>query len=200
MQCVIKLSLKVDHNSSKLGLATMTVEDNGIGISSDRLSEIFQMFSQVDDSLGRGQAGLGIGLTLVKTLVELHRGTVVAESDGAGKGSLFTVRIPLTSPATDMIAEEPAKEWPICDRTYQVLVVEDMRALRTIMARLLKKLGHRVHVAEDGLAALESMTQVTPDVIFSDISILRCLHIDSRSLIRRTLPEELSWNSEGSPT
>jgi PAS domain S-box-containing protein len=169
--CVIKLSLKVDHKSSELGLATLTVEDNGIGISSDRLSEIFQMFAQVDDSLGRGQTGLGIGLTLVKTLVELHRGTVVAESDGIGKGSLFTVCIPLASPDTDMVVEEPAKEWPICDRTFQVLVVEDMRALRTIMARLLEKLGHRVHVAEDGLAALESITQVKPDVIFSDISM-----------------------------
>jgi len=88
--CVIRLSLKVDHKASESGTATMTIEDNGIGISSDRLNEIFQMFAQVDDSVGRGQAGLGIGLTLEKTLVELHRGSVVAESDGEGKGSLFT--------------------------------------------------------------------------------------------------------------
>jgi len=168
---VIKLSLKIDHSACGSGLATMTVKDNGIGISPDRLSEIFQMFAQVDDSLGRGQAGLGIGLTLVKTLVELHRGTVVAESDGEGKGSLFTVRLPLASPATDTVADEPTKTWPICERTFQVLVVEDMKALRTIMLRLLEKLGHRVQVAEDGLAALECMTQVRPDVIFSDISM-----------------------------
>ena len=169
--CVIKLSLKIDHSAGGSGLATMTVEDNGIGISPNRLSEIFQMFAQVDDSLGRGQAGLGIGLTLVKTIVELHRGTVVAESDGKGKGSLFTVRLPLASPATDIVADEPTKTWPICERTFQVLVVEDMKALRTIMLRLLEKLGHRVQVAEDGLTALEYMTQVTPDVIFSDISM-----------------------------
>lgn len=169
--CVIKLSLSVEGDPAENGMATMKVEDNGIGISSDRLGEIFQMFAQVDDALGRGQAGLGIGLTLVKTLVELHRGTVIAESDGFGKGSVFTVRIPLANPAVAIIPDEPAKEWPICDRSFQVLVVEDMRALRTIMARLLEKLGHRVQVAEDGLAALESMTQVTPEVIFSDISM-----------------------------
>jgi len=173
--CVIRLSVQINHQASETGVAMMTIEDSGIGISPDRLSEIFQMFAQVDDSLGRGQAGLGIGLTLVKTLVELHRGTVVAESDGEGKGSLFTVRLPLTNPATDIDVDvdvdEPIKLWPICERTFQVLVVEDMRALRTIMSRLLEKLGHRVQVAEDGLAALESMTQVKPDVIFSDISM-----------------------------
>lgn len=169
--CVIKVSLCAEHKAEGQGFATMSITDNGIGISRDRLSEIFQMFAQVDDSLGRGQAGLGIGLTLVKTLVELHRGTVVAHSDGVGKGSEFTVKIPLAVPQIEVSPEEPVKEWPICDRTFQVLVVEDMRALRTILARLLEKLGHRVQVAEDGLSALESMTQVTPDVIFSDISM-----------------------------
>ena len=169
--CVIKLALSRDRESAGQAIAMMTIEDNGIGISADRLSEIFQMFAQVDDSLGRGQAGLGIGLTLVKTLVELHGGTVIAESDGVGKGSKFTVQIPLAAPTEDSIEDVPVKEWPICERSFQVLVVEDMRALRTIMARLLEKLGHRVQVAEDGLAALESITQVIPDVIFSDISM-----------------------------
>ena len=168
---VIKLSLETEHKSGELGTARMTIMDNGIGISEERLSEIFQMFAQVDDSLGRGQAGLGIGLTLVKTLVELHQGTVVAQSNGVGKGSEFTVRIPLADPSLEHDQNVPTKEKPICNRTFQVLVVEDMRALRTIMARLLEKLGHRVQVAEDGLSALESMTQVTPEVIFSDISM-----------------------------
>ena len=169
--CVIKLSLSMDRESVEQDMAMMTIEDNGIGISAERLGEIFQMFAQVDDSLGRGQAGLGIGLTLVKTLVELHRGTVLAESDGVGKGSRFTVRLPLAAPNDKSIDETPAKEWPICERSFQVLVVEDVRALRTIMARLLEKLGHRVRVAEDGLAALESIAQVIPEVIFSDISM-----------------------------
>ena len=169
--CVIKLSLSMDRESVEQDMAMMTIEDNGIGISAERLGEIFQMFAQVDDTLGRGQAGLGIGLTLVKTLVELHRGPVLAESDGVGKGSRFTVRLPLAAPNDKSIDETPAKEWPICERSFQVLVVEDVRALRTIMARLLEKLGHRVQVAEDGLAALESIAQVIPEVIFSDISM-----------------------------
>lgn len=186
--CVIKLSLCLEHKSGEEGTATMSILDNGIGISRDRLSEIFQMFAQVDDSLGRGQAGLGIGLTLVKTLVELHRGTVVAHSDGVGKGSEFTVKIPLANPEVEVSAEEPVKEWPICDQTFQVLVVEDMRALRTILARLLEKLGHRVQVAEDGLSALESMTQITPDVIFSDISMPGMTGYDLAKKIR-SLPQ-----------
>jgi two-component system CheB/CheR fusion protein len=187
--CVIKLALSVDTTASGNGVATMMVEDNGIGISADRLSEIFQMFAQVDDSLGRGQAGLGIGLTLVKTLVELHRGTVIAESAGIGKGSVFTVCIPLADPTKEITvvdsSEDSAKEWPICSRSFQVLVVEDMRALRTIMARLIEKLGHRVQVAEDGLAALESMTLVTPEIIFSDISMPGMTGHDLARKIRR---------------
>ncbi|HUP81538.1 MAG TPA: ATP-binding protein, partial [Pirellula sp.] len=167
----IQLTLAVDSEDGEHGSAVVSVRDNGIGISADRLDEIFQMFAQVDDSLGRGHAGLGIGLTLVKTLVELHRGTVIAQSDGIGHGSLFTVRIPLATVNAEPIAEEPTKEWPITNRTFQVLVVEDMRALRTIMARLLEKLGHHVKVAEDGLSALESITEVTPEVVFSDISM-----------------------------
>lgn len=167
----IHLELKMEKEDDNHGYAIIVIQDDGIGISADRLEEIFQMFAQVDDSLGRGNAGLGIGLTLVKTLVELHRGTVVAQSDGIGLGSTFTVRIPLAAANADTVAEEPIKEWPLCTRTFNVLVVEDMRALRTIMARLLEKLGHRVQVAEDGLAALDALTRFNPDIIFSDISM-----------------------------
>ena len=167
----IQLTLTIDSEDGEKGYAVMSIRDNGIGISADRLDEIFLMFAQVDDSLGRGHAGLGIGLTLVKTLVELHRGTVIGQSDGVGKGSLFTVRIPLETTNAEPFIEEPSKHWPVSNRTFQVLVVEDMRALRMIMARLLEKLGHRVRVAEDGLSALESIIEVTPDVVFSDISM-----------------------------
>ena len=167
----IHLELKMEKDDDDHGYAIIVVKDDGIGISTERLDEIFQMFAQVDDSLGRGNAGLGIGLTLVKTLVELHRGTVIAQSDGIGLGSTFTVRIPLASANADSVPDEPIKEWPICTQTFDVLVVEDMRALRTIMSRLLEKLGHRVQVAEDGLAALEALTRFNPDIIFSDISM-----------------------------
>jgi K+-sensing histidine kinase KdpD len=82
----------------------ISVRDNGIGIAPELLQSIFQMFAQVDDTLERGSAGLGIGLTLVKTLVELHEGTVVAHSDGVGKGSVFTVRLPAITPPEVSVA------------------------------------------------------------------------------------------------
>lgn len=164
--CRIELSVTRENR-----VAVIRVRDNGIGIAADRLSEIFQMFAQVDDTPERGSPGLGIGLTLVKTLVELHHGTVIAESDGAGKGSVFTVRLPTTeapgpqpSPVSSEHVSEPA-------RSFRVLVVEDMRALREIMARLLRKLGHEVEFVENGTIALQKLEHYAPEVVFSDIAM-----------------------------
>ncbi|WP_442506037.1 CHASE3 domain-containing protein [Novipirellula sp. SH528] len=169
--CTINLALSVQSNEGELESAVIVVSDNGVGISTDRIDEIFQMFAQVDDSLQRGSAGLGIGLTLVKTLVEMHGGSVVAESEGIGLGSVFKVRIPLCDPADAKTPKTDVAAPMAVTRPFKVLVVEDMKALRTIMARLLVKLGHEVEVAEDGLAALECLSQSIPDVIFSDISM-----------------------------
>ncbi len=167
----IDVELSIDLQVDKQGWAVIVVRDNGVGIARDRIDEIFQMFSQIHDSLHRGNAGLGIGLTLVKTLVEIHGGTVKAQSDGIGHGSTFTVRIPLSDKSAQAtpIALEP--DVTSVTRVFRVLVVEDMRALRTIMARLLVKLGHEVQVAQDGLEALEQLSLSVPDVILSDISM-----------------------------
>ncbi|EMI21210.1 signal transduction histidine kinase with CheB and CheR activity [Rhodopirellula maiorica SM1] len=169
--CTIDLSLSVQADEGDRGSAVIVVRDNGIGIATDRIDEIFQMFAQVDDSLRRGNAGLGIGLTLVKTLVEVHGGSVSAQSEGIGMGSTFTVRIPLADPSEETVAKHVATEPLSATKSFKVLVVEDMQALRTIMARLLTKLGHEVEVAEDGLSALEKLSESIPDVIFSDISM-----------------------------
>tara|TARA_R110002073_G_scaffold7245_13_gene41428 strand:- start:11864 stop:14206 length:2343 start_codon:yes stop_codon:yes gene_type:complete len=169
--CTIDLSLSVQANDGDRGSAVIVVRDNGIGIATDRIEEIFQMFAQVDDSLRRGNAGLGIGLTLVKTLVEIHGGSVTAHSEGIGMGSTFTVRIPLADPTDETTMKHVATEPIGVTKPFKVLVVEDMKALRTIMARLLTKLGHEVEVAEDGLSALEKLSESIPDVIFSDISM-----------------------------
>ena len=164
--CQIELSVSLENH-----LAVICVSDNGIGIAADRLADIFQMFSQVDDSPERGSPGLGIGLTLVRTLVELHDGTVIAESEGVGKGSAFTVRLPATqapgpqhSPPSNEHESKPA-------RRFRVLVVEDMRALREMMARLLSKLGHEVEFVENGTLALQKLSQKLPEVVFSDIAM-----------------------------
>ncbi len=183
----IELTLSVDSTDGEFGTATVVVRDDGIGISQERLGEIFQMFSQVQDLAGRGNAGLGIGLTLVKTLVELHGGTVSAHSDGLGRGSCFTVKLPLASEA--VLASPPpaiANETPILFRSFKVLVVEDMRALRTIMSRLLQRLGHEVEVAEDGLEALEVLTNFDAEIIFSDIAMPGMTGYDLARKLRET--------------
>ncbi len=179
----IDLTLAVDQLDGQAGWGVIAVRDNGIGIAGDRMEEIFQMFSQVHDSLDRGSAGLGIGLTLVKTLIEIHGGSVQAQSDGIGMGSVFTVRVPLSSATvaehmgllsssgtTEQSEGSESAEAEVT-RPFRVLVVEDLRALRTIMARLLVKLGHQVEVAEDGITALEKLNDFEPQIIFSDISM-----------------------------
>lgn len=150
--------------------AVISVRDNGIGIAPEGLESIFGMFSQEDDTLERGSAGLGIGLTLVKTLVELHDGTVVAHSAGVGKGSTFTVRLPTTVNLKSAMAI-PIAAHAVSTKSFKVLIVEDMRALRVITARLLEKLGHIVECVGSGPLALLKLDTFTPDVVFSDIAM-----------------------------
>ena len=152
-------------------MAVIIVRDNGIGIASEGLRSIFDMFNQQDDTLERGSAGLGIGLTLVKTLVELHDGTVVAESEGIGKGSTFTVRLPTVASLNLTKAMPAFSVQGVSTRSLKVLIVEDMRALRVITARLLEKLGHVVEFAENGPLALLKLETFVPDVLFSDIAM-----------------------------
>jgi PAS domain S-box-containing protein len=179
--CHISLTVSVENSE-----AVVTIKDDGIGIASDRLDEIFQMFAQVHDSLGRGNAGLGIGLTLVKTLVEVHGGTVTAHSDGIGHGSQFVVRLPLTSMNAPSLPPDSMLENPTGSRAFKVLVVEDMRALRMIMTRLLERFGNEVKVAEDGLQALEILKAFKPDIIFSDIAMPGMTGYDFARALRKT--------------
>lgn len=152
-------------------MVVISVRDNGIGIAQEGLQTIFNMFSQADDTIERGSAGLGIGLTLVRTLVELHDGTVVAESDGIGKGSTFTVRLPAMADLKSTIVVPAVMADDVSPVSFKVLIVEDMRALRMITARLLEKLGHVVEIAENGPLALLKLDTFTPDVVFSDIAM-----------------------------
>lgn len=145
------------------------VTDNGSGISADRIDDIFEMFAQIEDSVERGTAGLGIGLTLVRTLVELHGGKVAAASDGVGLGSEFTISLPVAAaPQSTTPVESVA---PFAIRPMKVLVVDDMRALSVILSRLLTKLGHDVRVVDSGPAALEILKTFPAELVFSDISM-----------------------------
>jgi CheY-like chemotaxis protein len=161
----IDLSLKRENAQ-----AAIRVRDNGIGIAEDQLSRIFDMFTQVDTSLERPQSGLGIGLTLVKNLVEMHQGSVEATSPGIGKGSEFVVRLPVLneSPATRPQAR-PAKEKTATRR--RILIVDDNRDQTNSLLILLKIAGHEVHVAVDGLEAVDAAAKLQPDVVLLDIGL-----------------------------
>ena len=147
----------------------LEVEDAGIGIPSNLLDSIFDLFVQGERASDRAQGGLGLGLTLVKILVELHGGTVRARSPGPGKGSVFTVRLPrITVPARAGRAA-PADRLGVLRR--RILVVEDNEDSREMLRVLLTLAGHEVHEAADGPAGLDLARKVTPDVALIDVGL-----------------------------
>lgn len=152
--------------------AIISVRDNGVGILDSQLVTIFEMFQQVDRSKERGQSGLGIGLSLVKNLVQLHDGTVIARSEGKNKGSTFEIRLPLTSGSVRVEKQGTSSNREVpTSRSFKVLVVEDTTAIRTVLVKLLQRMGHQVDQACDGREGFEKAIQNTPEVILSDISM-----------------------------
>lgn len=153
--------------------AVITVRDTGIGIDAQLLPHVFDVFTQAERRLDRSEGGLGIGLSLVRELTEMHGGRVAAFSDGHGRGSRFEVRIPALQevPALDIPAkagEEPAIEAPVPRR---VLIVEDNVDAASSLATLLRAMGHTVHAAHDGVAAVEAMPMLRPEIVILDIGL-----------------------------
>jgi signal transduction histidine kinase/CheY-like chemotaxis protein len=147
----------------------VSVRDNGMGISPELLPRVFDLFTQADRSLERSQGGLGIGLTLVRRLVELHGGTVTAESAGEGKGSEFLVRLPLSAGATLPTVAAAA---PRAAARRRILIVEDNRGTAQVLARLLSKFGdHAIEIAHDGLAAVEAASRHLPEIVLLDLGL-----------------------------
>src|SRR5690606_16158000 len=130
-----------------------SVSDNGIGIAPDVLPEVFQMFTQVKSTRARSDGGLGIGLALARGLVELHGGTIEAHSEGPGRGSTFTVRIPRTRPAGAK-SSAPSTTASVRSTSHSVLIADDNEDAAQTLAMLLEVFGHRVTVAHDGEKAL----------------------------------------------
>jgi PAS domain S-box-containing protein len=144
------------------------VSDTGIGISPGLLPRVFEMFAQADRSASRSHGGLGIGLTLVDTLVRLHGGFVRARSEGSGRGSEFVVTLPRALEVKELARKErPAKVGPL----HRVLVVDDNRDAAESLGMLLRSFGHDVRVAFDGPAALASIRSEDPSVVFLDIGM-----------------------------
>ncbi len=149
----------------------VSVSDNGPGIPADQLTRIFEMFSQVDSTINRSQGGLGIGLTLVKQVVELHGGSVAAQSAGPDQGSEFIVRLPVVPKQRASVVPPLVEGKATPGDRRRILVVDDNRDAATTLALLLKLMGHVTHVAFDGHQALEAAQDFQPEVILLDIGL-----------------------------
>jgi CheY-like chemotaxis protein/two-component sensor histidine kinase len=152
--------------------ALICVKDSGVGIPPEMLPRVFDMFAQVDRSLERAQGGLGIGLALVRRLVEMHGGTVQVSSEGPGRGSTFCVRLPLA--AAGVPAAEPTLTHPLqgqdTDR-IPVLIVDDNVDSAESLSRLLQMLGYRTRTGNDGLEAVQLAESFRPLVVLLDIGL-----------------------------
>ena len=152
------------------GYAVVTIRDDGIGIAPDVVEHIFELFVQADDAIDRAQGGLGIGLTLAKTLVEMHEGSISVSTQGNGMGSEFTVRLPLLDAAVDTAGTaEPA--FPTASTTLKVLVVDDNRDAAESLSLLLGLQGHDVCTSHDGNSAIAAARTFRPHLVLLDIGM-----------------------------
>jgi CheY-like chemotaxis protein len=166
--------------------AVIEVRDDGIGLPREMLDTVFEAFTQSAGALGRAQGGLGMGLAVVRRLVQMHGGNVQAGSDGPGRGAVFTVTLPLLASSTRVAAPPPAAT--PAPAALRVLVVDDNRDSADSLAQLLGMLGHEVRVAYDAGGALALAPPFRPQVGILDIGLP---DLDGRTLARRlrALPE-----------
>ena len=163
------------------GEVVVTVKDTGAGIPKDKLSSIFDMFMQVDGTAERSQGGLGIGLTLVKRLAEMHGGSIEAQSAGEGQGSEFIVRLPVISEPATVSQSAPATESePPPER--RILIVDDNRDSADSLAMLLEITGNKTYMAHDGEEAIEAIEEHRPEVVLLDIGLPK---LDGHEVCRR---------------
>jgi len=181
-----RISLAVEREGAQVAIR---VSDSGIGIAAEHLAGIFEMFTQVESSLERSRSGLGIGLTLVKTLVEMHGGTVEAHSDGPGRGSEFVVRLPVLVNVPEPLSPPVPQQLdavPVVRR--RVLIVDDNKDAAEWLATLLSLSGHETHVALDGDQAVKAAERLLPDAVLLDIGLPR---VDGYEVCRRI--RQQSW-------
>jgi CheY-like chemotaxis protein len=147
----------------------LRVKDNGVGMAADKLPFIFGMFYQAERFYDQGRGGLGIGLTLVKRLVEMHGGTVEAHSAGVNQGSEFIVRLPISVEQSSLATVKQQASRPTVSR--RILVVDDYPNAAESLARWLRRMGNEVHTALDGLEGVEAAEMFRPEVVLLDIGM-----------------------------
>ena len=170
----------------------VSVKDNGIGFSPEMRPRLFEMFSQANPALERSQTGLGIGLSLVKALVEMHGGQVDARSRGPGTGSEFIVRLPVITPDSSLLAARAGEPQPDSEgRKLRVLVVDDLKDAADSLAALLRVLGHEVHAAYDGEQGVAAARRLKPDVIFLDLGMPKLNGYEACRMIRNDFGNDI---------
>jgi two-component system CheB/CheR fusion protein len=164
--------------SREADTAVIAVSDNGLGISTELLPRIFEPFVQADDTLDRADGGMGVGLSLAKSLIQLHGGEITAHSDGPGRGSEFIIRLPLHATTTDIPRTPPPMGDPVRRVQLQsslgeldILLVDDNDEIRDALAMLLELEGYKVRTAADGLTAFVETSRMPPDVAILDLGL-----------------------------
>ena len=167
--------------------ALVAIEDRGVGFEPAAASALFTPFLQMNPTLARTGGGLGIGLTIVQRLAELHGGSVSASSPGPGRGARFVVRLPLATEA--MPAHAPAKSEARAKERLRVVLIEDNADIRASLGALLGLLGHEVRAAADGPGGMDLMRTALPDVALIDIGLPGASGYEVAELIRRSFPK-----------
>lgn len=162
---VIEVSVARDGD-----VAIVTVRDNGIGMSPEHLPTIFGIFAQLEPGLSRSQGGLGIGLSLVESLIERHGGKVTASSKGIGQGSEFVVRLPISVSRHDALHPDATSDLPR-SKNRRVLIIDDSEDAALSLAMLLDTDGHEVRTAHDGASGLKLLLESPADTILLDIGL-----------------------------
>ena len=149
------------------------VEDTGVGIAPEMLHQVFNLFTQIDGARDRSQGGLGVGLALVQRLIELHGGTVSAESEGPNRGSTFIVYLPVPRKLAISAPEDPSTKTSMATplRSLRILVVDDNRDAANTMVLLLKLGNHEVRAAYSGREAIAEAAEFQPELVFLDIGL-----------------------------
>ena len=175
-----QIRLSIQHLGAE---AVVSIQDNGSGIPTHMLPHVFEMFTQVDSNLERSQGGLGIGLSIVKRLVEMHGGSVEARSEGQGRGSEFVVRLPV---ALSVAGDEPTVQTdPVCPITrHRILVVDDNVDAANSLSQLLEMLGNEVITFYDGESGIQAARKFRPSILLCDIGMPKMNGYDTARSIR----------------